>query len=274
MSNFDPQLVKLIADQVMIALSDRMSQVNAPISPPAGTCTGDFSKFKQQPLHRANEEIKQHITEPELTGFVTADNLAQFIKLYPNRLIKLAPNAQLTPLAQDFIKEKQLNFTAASTGQTKQIKSTDNSPIAKPTAIWIDGFCPVVQQLTSKLRTQLTLIAPSKTAAQLPELIKQISQQLAHGDIKNAILFLPDAISAALLANKCANIRAAVSRCSQSFITAHRDLALNLLIIEYPHTKADQIESLTRYMATHTTPNSNAIESKFKELSHPCRCNK
>ncbi|QQE11934.1 hypothetical protein JD969_00210 [Planctomycetota bacterium] len=290
MNKIDPQLVKLIADQVMAALnlqggntSPTSQQVT--VHPPIGTCTGDYSKFQddaqpqvvnnlvQNPAHTKPQQSSPVVKLPEdpaakpLDGFVTADDLIMKLRKYPNHPLVLTARAKLTPLAVDYVKEKQLvlqrqGTTAGASEDVSPVKTND----AKPYAWWTEGFCPVVQKLSNELRSNISFVSASKGIAELNEVVKDMDQMFERTDISGAIIFATDAAKAVLYANKCKNIRAAFSRCPESLEKAKRELGINLLIVEYPYTPADRIESLTETMMASTSGPQPIVEKQIQEL--------
>ena len=289
MNKIDPQLVKLIADQVMAALN-LQSGATAPatqqvtVHPPIGTCTGDYSKFQDNAQsHIVNNHVPNSLSTPPqksapvvklpedpaakpLDGFVTADDLIMKLRKYPNNSLVLTANAKLTPLAVDYVKEKQLTLQRQGTTIDESVAKPVEISNAKPYAWWTEGFCPVVQKLSNELRSNINHVSSSKSVSELNEVVKGMDQLFEHDDIAGAIMFVTDAAKAALYANKCKNIRAAFSRCPESLQKAKRELGINLLIIEYSYTSASSIESLTKTMMASTSSPQAIVEKQIQEL--------
>ena len=160
MSQSQEELVQRIAREVMAALRQRGQLDNpppreapAPIRPPLGTCTGDYSKFPEMaewlvgeaadrpppsppglppPSDSASPPAPSPAAVPQpanpypapvpapepiaLVGIITARQLQEAMDAAPQGIAVLAPDARLTPLAADLARqdpEKIKRLTAA-----------------------------------------------------------------------------------------------------------------------------------------------------------------
>ena len=271
MTQIDSQLVKMIADQVMAAMNLRRdhSHDQVAVQPPVGVCTGDYSKFQGLEINSPKSEIESPKTEVSkrkiFSGFVTADDLSMQLAKQSDHIIILEHTARLTPLAQDYVKEKQVVIQRDNIGN----KSPANhiQVAGKPFAWWTESFCPVVQKLRNSYSKRVHSIGAAKKIGEIDEVLKQIDQQIARDEVAGGILFVEDAAKATLFANKCANIRAIFSRCSKSFATAKRELGINLLIVEYRYTPANEIELLVHEMMSGVLPPTPIVDKQLSELS-------
>ena len=141
MADLDPQLVQMIAAQVIAVLRERglasgsagtggSSSSVAPgtptrvdIHPPIGTCTGDYSKFPELAgkLGGANVPLPPKEGQGEgsiagaktaaptpiapLAGIITANQLQAALDAAPDGVALLGPTARLSPLANDLARK-------------------------------------------------------------------------------------------------------------------------------------------------------------------------
>src|SRR5690606_12906424 len=108
------ELVQKIAQQVLRAIQAQAGEAAggpkaegpAPIQPPAGVCTGDYSKFPELVGRSVGARPQAAPTVIALSGIVTAAQLEAAIKASSDGVAVLAPDARLTPLANDLVRQK------------------------------------------------------------------------------------------------------------------------------------------------------------------------
>ncbi|WP_432800245.1 hypothetical protein [Poriferisphaera sp. WC338] len=274
-SQIDEQLVQLVTEKVIEAIAAKQAGTlssTAEIHPPAGTCTGDYSKFTEmkkrsvlQPAAASQQEMFSSPTQHEsvLTGFVTARQLDDLYR-DGKRDMLVAYEAQLTPLAQDFIKEKQITIKRASSLNSKQAAKLN---VQGRWGWWIDGFCPVVQELGGKLQQRIEMISASQTGLQMIEIVQKLERMLCEKDVCGGLIFVPDASRAALYMNKSPHIRAVIGRCAQSLSEAQKQLGPNVVIIEYPYTKGNVIKDLVSQMMRSIPQPQPLVERELQQLT-------
>ncbi|MCC6580800.1 MAG: hypothetical protein IT440_10195, partial [Phycisphaeraceae bacterium] len=160
MTPSDEQLVQTITQQVLAALgaSPMVSGANrgdssassvhaAEIHAPAGTCTGDYSKFKESPVTTATEtEIAaaEPASPAPMTGIITATQLQQAMSQSPDGVAVIAVSARLTPLANDLARQNPGKIRRASPLSANPGATGREATMDLPWLWWIDGVCPVV----------------------------------------------------------------------------------------------------------------------------------
>lgn len=141
MPDLDPQLVQMIAAQVIAVLRERgiasgiagsstTSSGGTPtrvdIHPPIGTCTGDYSKFPELagkfgggsgggssipiPSREGQGESSSAVGKittaiAPLAGIITANQLQAALDAAPDGVVLLGPTARLSPLANDLARK-------------------------------------------------------------------------------------------------------------------------------------------------------------------------
>ncbi len=316
MTNEDRQLVELITQQVLALLrqgdASRTASASsdpvphtAPIHPPIGQCTGDYSKFPElagklygnaSPASLAvaaaaakavksntsiqpdgGDIINTNLRAPSpmastpgaravgvtpgidaspfeplpLTGIITANQLQEAIKASPDGTVLLAADARLTPLANDFARQKKNKIHRASASGAGHAASSStpshSTSVAKPAHSvggsspvnqwlwWIEGGCPIVRDVTQSFGLTLRPIAAGPTGGALPQVVRELARAVKARQASGGILFVPSASKAVCMANRCQSLRAIVGTCGEAVEQGLREIGANVLIIEYPH---------------------------------------
>jgi hypothetical protein len=256
MAERDDQLVRMIAQQVIEVLLARGASgsagADAPaqradIHPPIGTCTGDYSKFPElagklygggtQATGSAEESAKPQAApknEPiPLTGIITASQLQEALTAAKGDAIYLAPDARLTPLANDLARSHAERIKRALGGGSNPSNNVDVA--ALPWLWWIDGKCPVVDQVTTEHPGRLRRATAGASSSALVQVIRELAGAIRAKKIAGGFLFVHNAARATCLANRCSSIRAVVGTCGEAVEQGVNELGANVLIIEYPH---------------------------------------
>jgi hypothetical protein len=169
-----------------------------------------------------------------LTGIITAKQLQEAVDIAGRQPVWLAPDARLTPLANDLARQLKDRIRrgapAAATGSAGAAAGTPAMWLW-----WIEGGCPAVRQAVSAFAGTLRPLASGAHASALSNVVRELARQLKSKQIAGAVLFVPNAARAVCLANRCASIRAVVATCGEAVEQGIADLGANVLIVEYPH---------------------------------------
>jgi len=282
MPPLDPQLVREITEQVVRALKAQQSggaagggsrgRVPADTRPPVGVCTGDYSQFTDRPDLTPGGDGPAPDPAPDprpqapaLTGIITADRLRRAIADAKGGPARLAPDAKLTPLANDFAREHPELIERVS------VDSIDNRQSAignAPWLWWADGHCPSVLELANGLRSRLRPSAAPRSDAGLVQVVKRLAVGVDRGDLAGGggVLFVRHAARATCLANRCRGLRAAVGTCEEAVDQAVRDLGINTLIIEYPYTRPPAMQAMVRRVLSTTPKAPPHLQRQLDEL--------
>lgn len=261
MADVDSNLVKAIAEQVLAALRTvGTAPAPADIHAPLGTCTGDYSKFPElrpasAPPVLSTKHSALSTTPDLLCGVITADRIKRL-----KGAVHLAPNAILTPLAQDLIKDRHL--TVVHPGQAA---SAALSPTGQFYS-WIDGQCSNVAQIHEQFRPHLLPSREPSTPDALPRVLKELSSLLRTKRISGGLLFVSSAARAACYANRCPSLRAFVATNDRAVSDALEHLAANVLILEYPHHGLASMQSLIAPFLTTAPQLHPATQRALDEL--------
>ncbi len=319
MTDSDRQLVELITQQVLALLQQggasrapgasatattATSTVphTAPIHPPIGQCTGDYSKFPElkgklygnaspaslavaaaalrsakakdsgqvdggdggiansrvnlrtpgsmairESIAAANiqPQATQHSPLP-LTGIITANQLQEAAKASPDGTVLLAIDAKLTPLANDWARQKKDKIRRVSPEDVSHYAAPTSSSSAEHAAAgansptnqwlwWIEGGCPIVRDVTQAFGLALRPLAAAPTSGSLPQVLRELARAVKAKQVAGGILFVPSASKAVCMANRCQSLRAIVGTCGEAIEQGLQEIGANVLIIEYPH---------------------------------------
>ena len=301
------QLVQMIAQQVIDVLRERgmlsgaanvSSQVDAstasptphvegaaPIHPPIGVCTGDYSQFPElrgklygqskQPADASATTATSPASNPSadagplpLTGFVTANQLQDALAASKNGVVYLAADAKLTPLGNDLARqfpERVMRVTRAATQTTIQ----PGGGSALPWMYYMEGSCPVAREIVTDRRDRLRPVVAVSRAGALPQVIREIAQQIGAGQAAGGLLFVPSAALAMCYANRCSAIRAVLGTCGEAVEEGIRDLGANLLVIEYPHHGRRSQSAMVDRMLEQTPTAPSHVQRQLAEM-HRC----
>lgn len=174
--------------------------------------------------------------------------------LKANGQIALPRAAKLTPLAQDWLKSRKLAvvYTDLSespkpTAATVGIKTAGDPPAAAGGQYvwWCDGPCGVAKAALAAHRDVSLLPLQvgadgGKTLGAVKELISQLKSQGAAG----GLMFVQSAAVGMLYLNRSPAVRAVLGTNLQTVDVAVRQLAANVLVIEYPGLSLQQMKNL------------------------------
>ena len=262
MNESQTQFVERIAREVIAVLRQRRlldssSSRSAAVSvrPPLGTCTGDYSKFPELagrvsdgsemnpgPQYAdSNVRPAPEVQPIALSGIITARQLQEAMDAAPEGVAVLAPNARLTPLAADLVRQEpqkinRLATVVASGSPTAQaVPSVAAEGTHLPWLWWIDHACNAVERIVGARAPQLRPSAVGRSGgAQLVQVVRDIAVSIRANHIAGAILFVRNAAATMCYANRCASIRAVVGTSDDAVEQGIRDMGANVLVIERP----------------------------------------
>lgn len=332
MTEQDRQLVELITQQVLAILQQRgalggdasppvappvassptasppganPSSHNAPIQPPIGICTGDYSQFPElrgklygnnpsasrpsptQPSPaQSSRNAPSHSPMPPaaqqppaahqplaLTGIVTANQLQQAIDATTDGVAHLAPDARLTPLASDLARQHPEKICRHTPGapQPAGLNHPQNqqNPATLPWLWWIEGQCGGVRDVTRTLGGWLRPIAAGPHAAALPQVVRELASAIKGRQVAGGVLFVPNAARAMCYLNRCAAVRAVVGTCGEAVEQGIAAIGANVLVIEYPHHGARAMTAMAQRMLQQPPAAPPAVERDLADL-HRC----
>jgi hypothetical protein len=186
-----------------------------------------------------------------------------------NGHVTLPYRARLTPLANDFIRARKLilgysDISTPATGAGTANPSVPPLAVSRTTAVtepgaastgsylwWCDGACgPAKAALMSEEKqSNLKPLDKQSDVKQIVPVIKALATEVKAGRAAGGILMVQNAATAAVFANRCPSLRAVVGTCLDAVEQGVRQVAANVLIIEYPYKTLQQMKNmLSRFM--------------------------
>jgi hypothetical protein len=278
----------------------------AGLAPPIGVCTGDYAQFPERPdllAHRRHQSAhgqasaapnrptvtrstngkpsagdatpappqtnqptpqnSQPAHDRPLTGFVSARTLADL----GQATVTLDPAAKLTPLAQDYVRRRNITIQRQTAGETSPPTLTTPAAEAAGRFLWwIEGACSTVSTLVGERASQLTASDhPTQTAA-LPNVITALDERVRRGQSPGGILFVRSAAQAGCFANRCCGLRAIVGTCDEAVQQGMDQVAANVLIVEYPYQDAATMRTMIDRFLTGQRRNWAVVNQRLEAL--------
>jgi hypothetical protein len=286
----DNELVQLIAREVLSVLRQRGQVASSPaaagapstspheqaaeVRPPAGVCTGDYSKFPElakrlasssSPAIAASTDAPppaESAAAAPLTGIVTASQLQAAMDAAPDKVALLSPQARLSPLASDLARRFPQRVRRASSWPQAAASAAPAGDL--PWLWWIEGKCPVASAVMQENQARVRAVNGAMTAA-----LREIAAAVKGRQAAGALLFVPSAARAVCLANRCPSLRAVVGTCEQAVEEGIEQLGANVLVIEYPHHGNRSMRALVTRMLGQPPKAPAAVE---RDLADMQRC--
>ncbi|NBC10792.1 MAG: hypothetical protein GVY24_03535 [Planctomycetes bacterium] len=285
MAEIDPQLVAQITRAVIDALqrgggeasADSTPDRPAPIKPAIGVCTGDYSQFTDRPdlgqpdstttpnaeRHEASDPAASPPAPPALTGIITAQQLQDAIAAAPDGVATLAPDARLTPLANDHVRENPDCVRRVELRAEHAIAGTLNGA---PWRWWAEGHCPTVAAAMQQLTGVAVPSGAPRSEAGLAQMIRDLSQSVRHKSSRGGLIFVRSAARAVVMANRCAPLRAIVGTCPDAVEQGLAQIGANVLIVEYPYINAERLAAMVNLMTRSRPAAPPYVERELADL--------
>lgn len=269
--NSQERLVRMLTERVLAAIAARGKRAStgdgltaaAPIHPPAGTCTGDYSKFEElrSRMAGASSNPSSSSAQPVLSGIITLKALEGLT----GKTLFLAHGARLTPLAADHVREKGLTLQRMAAGESGRGGETASGPVTPAWLWWLDGPCRASAAIAEGGR--MKEISQSRQSQNLHSAILEMARDVKDGRAPGGILFVKSAAQAACFANRCRSLRAVVGTCPEAVAQGVALLGANVLILEYPHQAGRAMQMMVQRFTTTQRPALAEMEGQLRELA-------
>lgn len=187
-----------------------------------------------------------------------------------NGHVTLPRTARLTPLAMDWVRKTKIDvvYGEAETGETKVVESISSS-VGAGFLWWCDGPCgPAKAAISAEARqTNLKFIDIPADALRLLEAIKYFAGELKSHRADGAILLVKTGAAAVVYANRCPSLRAILGTCRDAVEQGVRNVAANVLVIEYPFHTLQQMRNLISQFARGKRELSEEVRRQLQELT-------
>jgi hypothetical protein len=229
---------------------------------------GDKGGALSQNEQNAKPQAAMNAAEPiALSGIVTASQLQAAMDAAADGVALLAADARLSPLANDLARKDPRRIRRAGASSPASSNSVDVSSL--PWLWWIDGTCPVVNDVTSERRDRLRVSSANRAPGALAQVVRDLAAAIRGRQVAGGILFVHNAARAACLANRCGSIRAVVGTCGEAVEQGVQELGANVLIVEYPHHGHRSASAMVDRMLQQPPKPPAAVERDLADL-HRC----
>jgi ribose 5-phosphate isomerase RpiB len=191
-----------------------------------------------------------------------------------NGKITLPYRARLTPLAQDWLKQKKIDvgYSDAEAPTTKNPADTVagvTGTVGGNWLWWADGPCgPAKAALLTVARE--SNIRPTEIGVdpkRIAEAVKIVAHEVNSGKAMGAILLVSNGAAAMVFANRCPSIRAVLGTCIEAVDQAVKIVAANVLVIEHPYKSLQQVKTLLSRFLRGKRELTEELKRQLSELS-------
>jgi hypothetical protein len=249
MSLVDPQLVKMIADLVIEALSKHTAA--ADVHPPAGLCTagGGSDTSDNTPAVKPVTTSLQHDPQnivpagdrPHLSGIITLHQLEDAILSSPNKVVILAMDARLTPLAQDIVRANPTTIRRENVCNTNATLRNLNHGL--PWYWWTCCNCDAVRQTVAERSNIMVPLTVPRRPASIVQAVMDADAAVRSGRAAGAVLFVRQAARAMCLTNRRRALRAIHGNCDEAVTQGIHEIGANVLVLEFPFLNYEQMST-------------------------------
>ena len=210
-----------------------------------------------------------------LAGIVTANRLQEAMDAAADGVAVLAPEARLSPLANDLARQHRQRVrradpsdaaSQADGGAAPEAALPGSLPGVDAWLYWIMRTCPVAEQVLAPRRAVLTPMSAGPDPGGLPQVIRDLSGAIKSRTAPGGILFVPTAAKALCYANRCPSIRAVVGTCAKAVEHGIDEVGANVLVIEYPHHGPESMAALVDRMVQKRPKVSPQVQRELSEL--------
>ena len=195
-----------------------------------------------------------------------------------NGHLTLPYRARLTPLASDFVKSRKIVLGYSDVGNgSAPAKGGAESASALPGAgsqsaamlWWCDGPCGAAKAAVTSFEKESSILSLDRPAdpKQLIPVLKTIAEQVKSSRAPGAVLLVQNGAMATVCANRCPSLRAVLGTSLDAVEAGVRQVAANVLIIEYPRQTLQQVKNLLSRFVRGARQLSPELEQQLKELA-------
>jgi hypothetical protein len=197
--------------------------------------------------------------------------------------IVLPYRARLTPLAKDWVREKEISvgYSEASASDSKARQSQNPLPgpppeyqrrglkSGLPLLWWSDGATGSARAAVTSAGKELSMeqLAIGQDVKQLPAAIKLLAGQLNAKKIGGGVLLMKNPSLGLLYANRSSALRAAAASTLMALDEAINAVAPNVLVIEHARLTVQQIKNMIVRFGRSGPGPSEVLLADLKEMA-------
>jgi ribose 5-phosphate isomerase RpiB len=202
-----------------------------------------------------------------------------------NGHVTVPVGARVTPLAQDWLRQKKVTLKYGSNGAFSQkptgsaVGSGSAPSPQQPLPLtfapegtllwWCDGPCGQAKAaiMQQSRETSLQPLDLPASGDNLVRAIKHIAAEVKLGRASGGVLLVQTGAAAIVYANRCPSLRAILGTCRQSVEQGVQQLAANVLVIEYPFHSLPQVRNILLPFVRGRRELSDDVQRELQELS-------
>ena len=193
-----------------------------------------------------------------------------------NGQVILPYRARLSPLAQDYIRQRKLSVGYADVEPSKPNPFGIEAPVQqKPKGItgkflwWCDGPCgPAKAALMGVAReSHLEAMEIGIDARRITEAVKLLAREIRENRASGGVMLVQNAALPLVYANRCPSIRAVAGTCLEAVQQGVSAMAANVLVIETPYKTMSQVRSMLSLFVKAPRELSEQVQQQLKELA-------
>ena len=171
-----------------------------------------------------------------------------------NGHVTLPYRARLSPLAADWVKAKRVALGYSDAGAddgatTAKGEAPVGGPGVSPAGAvlwWCDGPCgPAKAALVAcEKESSLRALDVTRDANRIVAAVKALASEVKSGRAQAGVLMVKTGATAIVFANRCPSLRAVQGTCLDALEQGVRQVAANVLVIEYPHQSLQQMKNM------------------------------
>src|SRR5438552_10777800 len=198
-----------------------------------------------------------------------------------NGHVTLPYRARLTPLASDWVRKRKVvvgySDGEAKTEAPRAHEFSERAQRAGPATPestgaviwWCDGPCGpakaalVAQEKQSPLRA---LDLP-QDANRIASVVKTLASEVKSGRAAAGVLMVRTGAAAIVFCNRCPSLRAVLGTCLDAVEQGVRQVAANVLVVEYPHQSLQQMKNIVGRFVRARRELSEDVRRQLEELA-------
>lgn len=189
-----------------------------------------------------------------------------------NGHVTLPYRARLSPLAQDWVRQKKIAVGYADVDTTPPTSTTprdESLAASRPFVWWCDGPCgPAKAALMAQSKeSSLNELGVANDANQLVVAIKRIADEIKSEKLSGAVLLVKTGAEAIVYANRCPSLRAILGTCIDAVEQGIQQVAANVLVIEHPYKTLSQVKNLVGRFVRGKRELNDVVQARLKELT-------
>jgi ribose 5-phosphate isomerase RpiB len=170
-----------------------------------------------------------------------------------NGQIVLPYRARLTPLAQDWVRQRKISLGYADVQTTLTPKLGSSSPLPSESPVdaprflwWCDGPCGPAKAAIVTLAREANL--GEMQSGSITEVVKELAGAVKN-NVTGGVLVVKSGAVAMVLANRSPALRAVLGTCLDSVEQGIGQMAANVLVLEHPYVTLMQAKNvITRFI--------------------------